>query len=178
MPVFELTIALNDGSLRGPEIRLSDWTWPASIVIPLILLALLYTIGLAKTWDGTKRRRMDILLFAAGWISLLAALDSPIHELGEQLFWVHMTQHEILMLVSAPLLVFSRPIGLLFCAFPQSLREVFGSWSKLHFLRAFVATICAPISAWLLHGCALWVWHAPAFFDATLQSDFVHAGQH
>ena len=29
------------------------------------------------------------LWFALGWISLVVALDSPLHELGEQLFWVH-----------------------------------------------------------------------------------------
>ena len=60
----------------------------------------------------TTRRRSflwPILWFALGWISLVIALDSPLHELGEQLFWVHMTQHEILMLISAPLLVLGQP---------------------------------------------------------------------
>src|SRR5256885_3847446 len=161
MPVFELTIALNDGSLRGPEIRISDWTWPASIVIPLILLALLYTIGLAKTWDGTKRRRMDILLFAAGWISLLAALDSPIHELGEQLFWVHMTQHEILMLVSAPLLVLSRPLVPFLWALPPGWRDHVISVGQSRFFKSMWKAVSAPLSTWLLSAGALWIWHIP-----------------
>jgi cytochrome c oxidase assembly factor CtaG len=155
-----------------------EWTWPASIVIPLAVLGVLYLAGLMKTWEGAKRRPVNILLFVAGWTSLLIALDSPIHELGEQLFWVHMTQHEILVLVSAPLLVFSRPVGILFCALPDRFRDVLGSLSKARAVRACGAVLCAPLAAWLLHGLALWVWHAPVFFNATLESDLVHGAQH
>ena len=35
---------------------------------------------------------------------------SPLHPLGEVLFSAHMIQHEILMLIAAPLLVLSRPL--------------------------------------------------------------------
>ena len=83
-----------------------------SFVIPLLLTAVLYGIGITKMLRRTTRRRSllwPIFWFALGWISLVIALDSPLHELGEQLFWVHMTQHEILMLISAPLLVLGRP---------------------------------------------------------------------
>ena len=91
----------------------TDWTWPPFVWIPLLLTAVLYGIGITKMLRRTTRRRSllwPILWFALGWISLVIALDSPLHELGEQLFWVHMTQHEILMLISAPLLVLGRPL--------------------------------------------------------------------
>ena len=35
-----------------------------------------------------------------------------------------------------------------------------------------------PLVAWLLHAVALWVWHAPALFQATLQSELIHTLQH
>ena len=38
------------------------------------------------------------------------ALVSPVHALGTVLFSVHMIQHEMLMLVAAPLLVLGRPL--------------------------------------------------------------------
>ena len=38
--------------------------------------------------------------------------------------------------------------------------------------------ITAPITAWLLHGIALWIWHLPALFDATLSHEWIHAAQH
>ena len=131
------------GATAGKSIAAggATWTWPLSIVIPLGLLALLYATGLAKTAGGAKRRGASILLFAGGWASLLVALDSPIHQLGEQLFWIHMTQHEILVLVSAPLLAFSRPLGILFCALPWALRNLLGAFSKLHPVRVSASAI-------------------------------------
>jgi putative membrane protein len=38
------------------------------------------------------------------------ALLSPLHHYAERLLWVHMVQHEALMVVAAPLLVLGRPI--------------------------------------------------------------------
>src|ERR1700716_3514578 len=92
---------------------LDDWTWPPLIVLPLLATAALYSFGVVKmlrTVRNPALHRRSIFYFAIGWISLLLVLDSPLHEIGEQLFWVHMTQHEILMLVSAPLIVLGRPL--------------------------------------------------------------------
>ncbi len=105
MPVPALQLAF----LISPE--LITWTWPLAIIIPMALVFAVYAIGIVKMLQGPARsslRLRSVLCFVTGWISLLLALDSPIHELGEQLFWVHMTQHEILMLISAPLLVLGR----------------------------------------------------------------------
>ena len=38
--------------------------------------------------------------------------------------------------------------------------------------------IAAPSVAWLIHAIALWGWHYPALFQATLNSDAIHAMQH
>ena len=91
----------------------NDWTWPPFDRHSLLLAAVLYGIGVTRMLRRTTHRQSfcwPTLWFALGWISLVIALDSPLHELGEQLFWVHMTQHEILMLISAPLLVLGRPL--------------------------------------------------------------------
>ena len=88
------------------------WTWPPVVWIPLLLAAILYGIGITKMLRRAAHRRSSCGRYSGshlGWISLVIALDSPLHELGEQLFWVHMTQHEILMLISAPLLVLGQP---------------------------------------------------------------------
>ena len=36
----------------------------------------------------------------------------------------------------------------------------------------------APLAVFVLHALALWVWHLPALYQATLADDFVHALQH
>ena len=35
-----------------------------------------------------------------------------------------------------------------------------------------------PVTAWLLEAAALWIWHIPYLYQATLRSDWVHAAQH
>src|SRR5436853_6969640 len=114
--------------------RPGDWVWPPSIVIPLLLMAILYGLGTARMLHLGIRARVllwPMLAFALGWISLVLALDSPVHELSEQLFRVHMTQHEILMLVSAPLLVLGRPLVPLLWALSPSWRRRLASFAQL-----------------------------------------------
>jgi putative membrane protein len=159
----------------------TSWTWPPSIAIPLFSCGLLYCIGIWKMSNGRARAAVtasSVLYFAAGWTSLLIALDSPIHELGEQLFWAHMTQHEILMIISAPLLVIARPLVVFLWALPQSLRARTVAVSRGKIFSSSWALISAPVAAWTLHAAALWLWHAPRLFDATLTSDAMHAAQH
>jgi putative membrane protein len=163
----------------APEAGTVGWTWPSYIILPLIATAILYLLGLLKMKRrGTRLQILPIVCFAAGWTSLLIALDSPIHEISEQLFWVHMTQHEILMLVSAPLLVLSRPMVPFLWALPVGIRDSVAAIGRSRLFKRTWLVISAPVATWLLSAAALWVWHAPALFDATLRSDAMHAAQH
>src|SRR2546423_8128598 len=122
------------GESAGPP--RTGWSWPSYIVVPLVATALLYAFGVMRTRRRRSRIRiLPVLCFAAGWLSLLVALDSPIHELSEQLFWVHMTQHEILMLISAPLLVLSQPTAEFIWALPETWRVPVANAGKLRILR-------------------------------------------
>ena len=109
---------------------------------------------------------------------LVLALVSPLHPLGEALFSAHMVQHEILILVCAPLLVVSRPLVPMLWGLPFSWRRTVGQWSKLPWVERGWRSVTSPPSAWWIHAVALWVWHAPAMFQATLSSAWMHAAQH
>jgi putative membrane protein len=160
----------------GSDIRasaISSWNWPPVIVASLALTAILYTAGtirMVRRSANPKLHAPAVAFFVAGWLSLLIALDSPLHELGEQLFWVHMTQHEILMLISAPLFVLSRPLAPMLWGMPFTWRRPFGQAAR--------AAVIRPSVAWCVHAIALWVWHVPALFDATLTNPWIHAAQH
>src|SRR4051812_12751189 len=84
----------------------SAWSWEPGIVIPLIFTAALYSIGSIRLRNRNRERpairNWQVASFWAGWAALVLALDSPLHKLGEVLFSAHMTQHEVLMLISAP----------------------------------------------------------------------------
>lgn len=179
------TINLHPGCAFGltpsyPD-AVRNWTWPLFVVIPLVLMATLYGIGTVKmlrTTGRMQKSKHSAVYFLAAMASLVIALDSPIHEISEQLFWVHMTQHEILMLVSAPLLVLSRPVVPFLWALPRTWRDRVAGISRLKLLRVFWRGISAPVTAWLISAAALWIWHIPWLFDQTLSSDWVHAAQH
>jgi putative membrane protein len=172
-PAWSLTE--NDGAL------LSGWTWPPFVLMPLVLAAALYALGtirmLRRAANG-KPFVWPVLSFALGWISLVIALDSPLHELGEQLFWGHMTQHEILMLISAPLLVLGRPLIAFLWALPPAWRETAARLGRSRTFKKGWAFVSAPLWAWLVSALALWIWHIPFLFDQTLSSDWIHAAQH
>ena len=161
--------------------RAGGWTWPLPVVILLLLAAALYVAGLIRMYRSNARssiRWRSVACYALGWGSLVLALDSPIHEMGEQLFWVHMTQHEILMLVSAPLLVLARPLVPFLYAFSAQRRQRVANLSRTKTFRRSWNFISAPVSAWLISALALWAWHAPWLFARAIENDWLHAAQH
>lgn len=165
-----------------PQIDLSSWSWPPSIAIPLFATGLIYCLGFLRMRRHASRgvvpKPVPTMAFAAGWLALLLALDSPVHELSEQLFWVHMTQHEILVLIAAPLMVLSNAGNIFLWAMPRSWRASAGALFGNSRSGEIWSALTKPAVAWAIHAVALWGWHAPVLFNATLRSDAIHALQH
>ena len=164
--------AHSEGPLK-PHDLWSAWTFDPAVLVPVMLTAVLYAIG-ARSRRGASGIQM--VCFWSGWSFLALALLSPVHPLGEVLFAAHMSQHEILMLLAAPLLVLSRPLAPMLWGMPFSWRRSLGRLSKG--VQPVWATITLPVNAFVIHAVALWVWHVPALFEATLRNDFIHAMQH
>ena len=159
-----------------------DWSFDPLIVVSLVILAAVYLIGLYKLWKNTGVGRAingwEVTAFAGAWLSLVIALISPLHPWGEVLFSAHMTQHEVLMLVSAPLLVLSRPLVATVWAMPLDWRKSTHGVVKSRPVESVWHFVTNPFAAWAIHFVALWTWHLPFLFQATLESDFVHTLQH
>jgi putative membrane protein len=158
------------------------WGKDPITILLLIVSSVLYVLGVRRLWReagvGKGIRKWEAAVFALGWFSLFVALVSPLHPLGEVLFSAHMTQHEILMLVSAPLLVLGRPLIAYLWAMPVKWRRPVGNFSKGGAFRTAWRGISNPLAAWAIHMVALWIWHLPVLFQATLKSDLVHFVQH
>lgn len=156
--------------------------WTLVLAVPLALAALLYFTGAYTLWQRAGLGRglsvMQSGAFAAGWLALIVALASPLDTLGLQLFSAHMVQHELLMIVAAPLFVLSRPLEAWTWGLPYAWR---GSTARIAHGVLFQATwrtLTAPVSAWAIHALALWMWHVPAFFNAALANEALHVAQH
>jgi putative membrane protein len=159
----------------------NEWTWSPGIVIPLVVSAIWYCAGLYRMGQRPQRAGLgwkEPTYFACGWIVLFMALLSPMHELGEHLFWVHMTQHEVLVLICAPLLVLGAPLKISLWVLPSAGRKFVARVVNGQKFANGWRHLTSPLSTWTLHAAALLVWHIPALFDATISNSFVHAAQH
>jgi putative membrane protein len=169
------------GNATGPPPPLG-WSFEPWVLACLLLAGALYLVGVARLWRragpgrGVHGRRA--LAFAAAWLVTALALVSPLDGLGAQLFSAHMLQHEMLMVVAAPLFVIGRPLGAFAWALPLSWRRGLGGFFHRPGWRVPWLLITAPLAAWLIHALALWLWHIPAWFQAALAHEGVHALQH
>jgi cytochrome c oxidase assembly factor CtaG len=182
--VILLLIQAHAASAHGNEPHGSGlpWTYDVWIVLPILIIGGLHAIGSLRLWRRShnpgKLVLRSVLLFWTGLLSLFLALASPLHFMGEHLFTFHMIEHEIVMAVAAPLLVLARPIGILLWGLPSPIRRAFGQTLKSKPVRDAWDMLSRGSSATALHGLAIWAWHAPGLFDATVTNVAVHRLQH
>jgi putative membrane protein len=152
------------------------------IVGPLAVSGTLYARGVTRLWrrlgPGRGVRIWQALSFASGWLLLALALVSPLHRLGERLFTAHMIEHELLMLVAAPLFALSQPLGVLLWAFSPGTRAALGSVAHRRWYAECWSRLSAPLAATVLQAAMLWLWHVPALFERALAREGWHVAQH
>jgi putative membrane protein len=158
------------------------WTYDPWVIVPIYSSALVYLFGSARlrARAGKSRRRLYLqgLAFWGGWCVLALSLLSPLHWLGERLFAAHMVEHELLMVVAAPLLVVSRPSAAMLWALPQTWRPVVSSCVLNHAFSEPWRLLRSPLIATTIHTVALWVWHMPQLYNDVLASPMMHRLQH
>jgi cytochrome c oxidase assembly factor CtaG len=142
----------------------TSWTFDPLQIVPTLLLAVLYARRLRTLRSrGTRVPTWRIASFATGIVILLAALVSPVHALGEQLFSFHMLQH-VLLGDLAPLALLAGLTG-------PILRPVLAFLHRLRFL-------AQPLVALPLWAVNLYVWHLPFLYEAAVRHEPVHALEH
>jgi putative membrane protein len=158
------------------------WTFDPLTVVLLVASAAGYAAGVRAAWrHGGFRagfRSWHVASFAGGLMALAVALISPLASLSDVLFSAHMTQHEILMLVAAPLLVFGHPLLAMLWAVPAPRRAAVAQVVRGPIVLPIWHWLTSPLTVFLLHGVALWIWHIPSLFEWALHSESVHALQH
>jgi putative membrane protein len=152
------------------------------IAATLAIAGALYVRGLYVMYrasGGTPTGvRRSAVLFALGWLTLVLALASPLAAATEGLFSAHMAQHELLMVVAAPLMVLGRPLAIWTWALPEAWRPAAARPFRGSGVSAAWRFASAPLAATVLHGLAIWLWHVPALFESAEESVAMHALQH
>ena len=120
-------------------------------------------------WRGTY--------FLGAVIITLMASSAPVDILSGRLFWVHMIQHLLIMIVIAPLVVAGAPLLPIWLGFPNWARKLVRKSAMLkvgsplhrlgHWLR-FPVVSCGLLII------GMWAWHWPTLYDLALTNAAIH----
>ncbi len=160
------------------------WSWELRSDANLVLLTagIVYTFGwlrLRQTGNVRLANFGRLFAYLGGLLTIAIALMSGIDELQPYLFWVHMVQHELLMVVAAPLILVGWPMPFTLWGLPPSLRR-HASRLLAHdrILRRGLDLLLRPVIAFAISTLTLWLWHLPAAYDAALANNWVHNLEH
>lgn len=144
-----------------------------------LIVSAVYALGLTRLWRragvGHGLPVWRAACFLAGMAILAAALSSPVDELADRAFSMHMVQHMLLMKVIAPLLLLGEFSAVFLWAIGN---ESAGRWARLWWSRSFWKYLTNPWIAWTLYALALWTWHIPTFYQAALKNETLHDFEH
>ncbi|MEX0717839.1 MAG: cytochrome c oxidase assembly protein [Planctomycetaceae bacterium] len=172
----------------GRRVGWSDWNFDPLIVIGLGLLGGMYALGIRRLRGRIEAResaersvvgKARVLAFSGGMLALVVALVSPLDQLSDQLAWVHMVQHMLLMTVAAPLIVSAAPLFVCLWGLARRGRIAFSRVRRKFDLWGFPwYALWQPLLVWIVYAVTMWVWHLPALYEAALRDPLIHDFQH
>lgn len=174
---------------------LSSWNWRPEVIISLLLAALLYLRGWWQLRQRTRPRprkpgqpwplsaRWRPVSYLVGLFLIGLALLSPIEVLSGQLFFMHMIQHLLLIMLAPPLLLIANPLAVILWGLPDGARTrvgagVSGLLHRQSGFRRFLHSLAAPGVLWLIWVITLIGWHDPNMYNWALRNEFAHDLEH
>jgi putative membrane protein len=170
------------GTRRPGEPWWTAWNDDPVIVLNLVLLSWLYARGVARmrragAAHGVSGRQ--VAAFTGAVVALFVALVSPLDPLSDELSWVHMVQHMVLMMIAAPLFVLGSPGVVLLSGSPRPWRQSLARWRRrIDGWHSPWYLLWQPLLMWSLYAVTLWIWHLPDLYQAALRHPLVHDIQH
>ena len=147
---------------------LSRWSFDPVVLLGTALAAVLY----ARGWRQLKRRKTaSAVYFGVGLGLILIALCSPVGTYDQQLFSAHMTEHLLLALGAAPLLLLGKPMVPLLLGLPRQERRGAASLFK-------GLTAVGPRTALAMYAATFGLWHLPVLYDLAQGQTPVHYLEH
>jgi cytochrome c oxidase assembly factor CtaG len=138
---------------------------PLQLLAPFAALAAYAVRSRTLARQGRPVPLWRTLCFAGGIALIVAALVTPVAHIGEELILAHMAQHVAMADLATLLMV----LGL-----TGPLLQPVLATRVVQRLRV----LAHPVVAFVLWAVDLYVWHLPLFYEASLNSDVVHALQH
>ena len=115
--------------------------------------------------------RRHTVLFCLGMLTVLVATLGPVGSFDDDFFWAHMTQHILLMMLAAPLLLLGEPVLLVLRISSRQVRRTV-ILPVLH--SRVVRFLTHPVVGWLVFAGVLYGTHFTGFFEYALEHPAVH----
>lgn len=141
----------------------AGWTLEPGAIVLVAALTFIYV----RRWRQIDGSAWRLASFLGGMALVLVALCSPVDRLAEQLFFMHMIQH-LLLLDLAPILVLLGLTKVLLRPLTRRLMRV----------ERAAGPLAHPVFAIALYVATMALWHVPAMYDAALEVPVVHVLEH
>lgn len=183
--IQDLVVIAHASGLKADDRWWLAWHFDSVVVTNICILTAIYVVGVSNLWrkagSGRVITHSRSISFMVGMVALSAALLSPMDVISNDLSWVHMIQHMVLMVVAAPLVMFGSPGMAVPWAIPGRWRKrvvvnILGSdgfWS-----RRLGKLFWSPIAIWTANALVLWIWHLPWLYEWALMDALVHDIEH
>jgi cytochrome c oxidase assembly factor CtaG len=169
------------GSQALPPISLAEivgrWQFAPIVTTLAVIAAGLYLWGAyrvrrrhpARPWPWWRTA-----MFLGGLFVVVFATESGIGRYDDVLFWDHMVQHLLLLMVAPPMLVVGQPATLLL----HASRNPLHTWAKKTLRSRVVTALTFPPFGVLLYIGTIVGTHLTGFMNLVLTNGTVHAAEH
>ena len=161
----------------GLSAVLTQWQFAPIVTASVVLAAGLYAWGVlrvARKHPARPWRAWRTAMFAAGLGVVVLATQSGIGVYDDLLFWDHMVQHLMLIMVAPPLLIAGQPITLLL----HASRNPLHTWTK-RLLRSRVAMFLTwPVFGCLAYATAIAAAHLTDIANLVERNQTLHNLEH
>jgi cytochrome c oxidase assembly factor CtaG len=161
----------------GPSAALTQWQFAPIVTAFTIISAVLYGWGVLRVARRHPSRPWPAwrtAMFICGLAVVVLATQSGIGAYDDILFWDHMVQHLMLIMVAPPLLIAGQPITLLL----HASRNPLHTWTK-RVLRSGIANFLTwPVFGAAAYTAAITATHLTALADLVDRDQVMHDLEH
>lgn len=161
---------------------ITAWSFSGSQFIIVVFLGIAYLVGMLRLqirsgWQAIPIRKM--IYGIGGFAVLFFAVAGPPEAFSDEMFFAHMTQHILIAMVAAVLMLAASPMAAYLWAMPETVRVGLGpSLAERGWIRRVNAFLTNPRFALPAFILTLWGWHVPEAYALAIRNDYAHLGMH
>ena len=155
----------------------SNWQFAPIVTAFTAVAAAFYLWGAVRVGRRHPSRPWPVprtAAFLGGLLVVVLATQSGIGTYDDTLFWVHMIQHLMLIMIAPPLLVVGQPITLLL----HASRNPLHTWVKKVLRSRPVHWVTWPAFGVVAYAATIVGTHLTSFMNLVLTNDTVHEAEH